>query len=372
MFRLGFLWVAALATLGLIVAGAVKFSGSQVVAKQTYSQEATPVAAAPVGKEQFADLVEALGTANANESVTVTAKITNVITKLAFDSGELVRAGDVIAELNDAEASANLAVARATLAEAQRELNRSSQLSSRGVASQQSIDELNSNLQRAEAQVRTLEAQLADCVIRAPFAGVVGLRKASVGMLVRPGDTIATLDDISVIKLDFTVPERFLSVVTPGAKLEAQTAAFPGENFEGQISQVDTRIDPVTRSATVRAIISNPDRRLIPGMLMTVEVTREVREGLAAPELAVVRQGDATFVYVVEKRERGSVSARRNVTTGARHDGLVEITAGLKEGEMVVSNGVHRLRDGGPVVIKPDGPAGKTPEKVAAAAGQGT
>jgi membrane fusion protein (multidrug efflux system) len=367
MFRLGFLWVAALVALALVAAAVVKINMLRDAGAQGFVQEATPVTAGPVTEMEFADLVEALGTSGANESVAITSKVTDIISRIDYESGDAVRAGDVIAELADAEESALLAEARSTLQEAERELARFSELSSRGVASQQSVDELNSNYERAQARVRTIEARLADRIVRAPFDGVVGLRNASPGMLVRPGDVIATLDDISVIKLDFTVPERFLSAVTPGTKLEAEAAAYPGETFVGEVSQVDTRIDPVTRSATVRALIDNEDGRLIPGMLMVVEVMRDVRKSLAVPELAIVRRGEAAFVYVVQEGERGSIVRRRTVSTGARRDGMLEITQGLEAGEIVVSSGTHRLREAAPVVVT-EAPF----ERVAAAVGRGT
>jgi membrane fusion protein (multidrug efflux system) len=367
MIRLGFLWIALLAAVVLIAAAAFKLHVLDAGASsQGFAQQATPVAVEPARRVEFADVVEALGTANANESVSITSKVTETVSRIAYDSGDLVQAGDVLAELADAEEAANLTEGRSTLEEALRERSRYNELESRGVASQQTLDQLDSNVERARARVRTIEARLADRIVRAPFAGVVGLRQASPGMLARPGDVIATLDDVSVIKLDFTIPEHFLAAVVQGSRLEAEAAAYPGETFVGQVSQIDSRVDPVTRTATVRALVDNADRRLYPGMLMVVEVVRDVRQSIAAPELALVRRGDAAFVYVVQETPRGSVASQRAVTTGARRDGMVEILSGLEEGELVVSKGVHRLRDGAPVVV-----AGAAPSDQVAAAGRG-
>lgn len=351
MTRLGFLWVSALVGLALVGAATFRLMQNDRASQQGFAPQAIPVAVESVGSMEFADLVEALGTAHANESVTVTSKVTDVVSRIAFESGEFVTAGQVLVELADAEEASTLTEARSALDQAEREVARYGELSSRGVAAEQQLETLRSAADQARARVRTIEARLADRIVRAPFDGVVGLRDASPGMLVRPGDVIATLDDVSQIKLDFTVPEGFLGAVTPGAKLEATAAAYPGEVFLGEVTQIDSRVDPVTRSATVRAIIDNADRRLLPGMLMVVEVVRDERQSLAVPELAVTRQADTAFVYVVTEGERGAVALRRDVVTGARRDGMVEITSGLQPGETVVSKGVHRLRDRAPVVV---------------------
>lgn len=352
MFRYGFLIVVVAAAAALAGAAFWKIDTRDAAGGDgPRGSRALPVAVEQVRAEDFADVVEALGTARANESVTVTSKVTDVVSRIAFESGDLVEAGDVLAELTDTEEAADLAEARATLAEARREAERFSELETRGVASGQRIDELNSAVDRASARVRSIEARLADRIIRAPFRGVVGLRNASPGMLVRPGDAIATLDDVSVMKLDFTVPERFLAVMTPGAALQARAAAYPDDVFEGSVDHVDSRVDPITRSAVVRAVAPNDDGRLRPGMLLVVQVTRNVRRSLSAPELALLREGDQSFVYVVTADETGARAMRRDVVTGARRDGRVEIVSGLDGSETIVAEGVHRLRDGAPVEV---------------------
>lgn len=353
MNRYLFLVVAAAvaALLGLAATFKLMTSGDDEAAGGRGRGGAVQVAIETVGREEFSDVVEALGTARANESVTITSKVTDVISRIAFDSGDEVEAGDVLAELADAEEAADLAEARATLNETLRELERFEELQSRGVASAQRIDELRSGVDRARARVRAIEARLADRIIRAPFQGVIGLRNASPGMLVRPGDPIATLDDVSVMKLDFTVPERFLADMTRGSTMAARAAAYPDDLFIGEVDHMDSRVDPVTRSVVVRAIVPNDDRRLRPGMLLVVEVTRDLRTSLSVPELALSREGDQAFVFVVEENDAGAQVSRRNVTTGTRRGGRIEITSGLMDSDAIVSEGVHRLRDGSAVVI---------------------
>jgi membrane fusion protein (multidrug efflux system) len=364
MLRLTFLWLVVAAAVALVAATAYKLTRADDGGPGGPGgfAQATPVEVHVVEPVAFADLVEALGTARANESVSITSKVTDVIGALEFDSGDTVHAGDILATLADAEEAASLNEARATYQEALRERDRTEDLATRGVAARQSLDELNSNVDRAKARMDSIEARLADRVVRAPFDGVIGLRDASPGMLVRPGDVIATLDDVSVIKLDFTVPELFLGAIHEGETIEAQAAAYPDAVFEGQVSQIDSRVDPVTRSATVRALIDNADGRILPGMLMVVEVVRNERQSLAVPELAIVRRGDEAFVYVVETGEGGAVARSRTVQTGARKDGLVEITAGLEAGERVVAAGTHRINEGSRVVVPADAaPGPQTP-----------
>jgi len=310
-----------------------------------------PVAVATVPSVEFADVVEALGTARANETVTITARVTDTISRINFESGQRVDAGTILVELTDTEEAAGLTEARTTLREARRDLDRTNDLIARAVVPQSRLDEATAAVERAAARVASIEAQLADRIVRAPFAGIVGLREVSLGGLVRPGDTIARLDDTSRIKLDFTVPERFLAVVAPGMEIAAQTSAYPGEVFSGEIAQIDSRIDPVTRSVIIRAEIENLDGRLLPGQLMTVEVRRDIRDRPAVPGAALTRYLDQTYVYVVESSDGETVVRQRTITLGRRSGTMVEVLSGLETGERIIAEGVHRVRDGAAVTI---------------------
>lgn len=310
-----------------------------------------PVSVYEVAPREFADVVEALGTAGSNESVVVTAKVSDTIARINFESGERVEAGHILVELATAEEAAGLSEARATLRETEREIARTRDLTERGVAPQSRLDEALAGLERARARVEAIEARVADRIIRAPFAGTVGLREVSLGQLVRPGDPIARLDDTSVIKLDFTVPERFLSELSAGMEVQARTSAFPDEIFAGEIAQIDSRVDPVTRAVTVRALVDNEDGRLLPGQLMTVEVRRDVRVRPAVPGSAITRYGEDVFVFVVAEVERGTMARQREISIGKREGAMIEVLEGLQPGELVVSEGVHRVRDGMPVEI---------------------
>ncbi|WP_019960823.1 efflux RND transporter periplasmic adaptor subunit [Woodsholea maritima] len=353
MKRAGFLW----AVLALFVVMSAVVLGKMVLTPSAPQGGprggAMPVAAFEVPNYPFADTVAALGTARANETVTITARVSDTISRINFESGDQVAQNQILVELTDTEEAADLTEARTTVREASRELERIHDLVSRGVVSQSRLDEVQASVDRARARVASIEARLADRIVRAPFAGVVGLREVSLGELVGPGDAIANLDDTGIIKLDFTLPERFLAVVSAGMEIAAQTSAYPDEVFVGLISQVDTRIDPVTRTVTVRAQIDNAEGRLLPGQLMTVEVRRDMRSNPAVPGASLTRYLDQTYVFVVMpgEGERPASVRRQDIEIGMRANGLVEVTQGLEPGMMIVGEGVHRIRDGMPVMV---------------------
>lgn len=314
--------------------------------------EVTPVAVAEVREIEFADVITAAGNARANESVAVTSKVADIIKQVLFESGDYVEAGQLLAELVDTEEAAALNEARTTLAEAQRKHERMAELAQSGYVAAQLRDEAESDAKRAAAQVSAVEARMTDRKIRAPFAGVVGLRNVTAGERIDTSTVIATLNDVSVIKLDFAAPERFLSTIAPGQRVNARVAAYPGEVFRGRVTSIDNQVDRASRSVTARAEIPNDDGRLVPGMLLSVEVRRDERDRPAIPESALMRQADQAYVFVVETDEEGEqVARRREVEVGLRAHGQVEVLAGVRPGELVVADGTHRTRDGGYVRI---------------------
>lgn len=331
------------------------------------------VEAGVVAARGFADTVQALGTAQARESIVVAAKVTDVISAIKFDSGDRVTKGQVLVVLSNVEQEADLAEARAALTSATREYDRFTELGARGFAPKARLEQAQASYEQARARVAALESRMADRTIRAPFAGVMGLRTASPGALVRPGDAIATLDDTSAIKLDFDVPEVHLSRMPRGAELTATTAAYPGQTFSGRIDDVDSRIDPRTRTVKVRAIIANQSGALKPGMLMTVNVAANPRSTIAVPEMAVVETMGGASVFKVVDKDGKTIAKPTDVTLGARAGGYVEVLAGLAAGDRIVTEGVQRARPGQPIridAIAPDGAPEKNgaPEKPAATA----
>jgi membrane fusion protein (multidrug efflux system) len=243
--------------------------------------------------------------------------------------------------------------AKARLAEAEQQFERVKSLEATGSASASLLDERRRDLRAARATLAAIESQLADRLIKAPFEGVVGLRNISLGALVEPGDVITTLDDDRVMKLDFPVPSLFLPSLVPGLSIEAQAPALDDQAFKGEVASISSRVDPVTRSVQVRALIENPERQLRPGLLMRVELLRDPREAVMVPEAAILQRGKAHRVLVVEEDAEGQTRAQsRPVQVGLRRPGEVEIVAGLSPGERVITHGADKARPGQPVQVR--------------------
>lgn len=320
----------------------------------------SPVTIAEVRDEQFVDVISVVGTAFANESVAVTSKVSEVVSRILFESGSFVKAGDVLIELANTEELAALEEAQSTLVEARRERDRTRELVADGLAPSQRRDEAESNYERAAARVSAIEARLADRMIRAPFDGIIGLRNISPGKLIQAGTAVAILNDVSVIKLDFEVPERFLAFVQRDQEVAAKSTAYPDETFRGVVTHIDNQVDRVSRTVTVRAEIPNHDKRLVPGMHLRAEVRSDRRTNPAIPESAAMRIDDHVYVFVVLQDDEGDFVQRRRITLGRRNNGLMEVTGGLEAGESVVADGTHRTRDGGRVRVSGSRSSGGT------------
>ncbi len=313
----------------------------------SFSQKPVSVIVEPVRSERIAFELEALGTAGANESVEVTSKVVNQVTTVRFEEGQQVRRGDVLVELDGAQARADVAVAEAALAESRSQYERSRELYATKVLSDSQIEQIEATFKANEARVAAARARLGDTVVRAPFGGRVGLRRISVGSLISPGTVITTLDDTSTIKLDFTIPETFLSAVRPGLEITARSVAYPDKAFTGRVSSVDTRVDPSTRSVTVRAELPNPEGLLKPGMFLTVRLSRGAVDALLVPEHALVPEQGDVFVFVV----KDGAAEKRLIHTGERRVGEVQVLDGLSAGDVVVTEGTQKLRPGSAVSI---------------------
>jgi membrane fusion protein (multidrug efflux system) len=331
----GYLMVSAL------LAGAINIHAAE-------SPKSAPkhVIVAPVVSEEISDRVEALGTARANESVNITSNVTEKIREIHFEDGQKVTAGDVLVILDQAEEKANLKQAEAVRGERKLALDRLLQLEERKLAPTDEIDRTRLELEQAEASISAIKTRISDRVIRAPFDGVVGLRNISAGALVEIGDLIATLDDTSQIKLDFSVPAMFLAELKPGLKIKARATALDNRVYQGDVKSIDSRVDPVTRSVQVRALLPNPDGSIIPGILMQVDLLRNTRQALVIPEAALLPMANKQYVMVRINKDGKDTVAKREVEIGIRLPGYVEILSGLTAGEYVVTHGNSKVRPG--------------------------
>lgn len=292
--------------------------------------------------------VEALGTARANEAIDVRPQVSEVVTAIRFEEGQRVEAGAVLVELENSEALADVAEARANLVDLDNQLRRTRKLFETRAVAASELDQRIAQREAARAALAAAESRLSDSKVRAPFAGRVGLRTVSLGSLVSPATIITTLDDTDTIKLDFDVPETAIAQLEEEMTVEAHSAAWPELLFRGNVSSIDTRVDPVSRTVTVRALVPNDEGRLRPGMFLTVALLRTDVRALVIPEQAIVPEQSRQYVFVVGAENRVE---KREVRTGRRRPGQVEILSGLEDGERVIAEGTQKARPGGNVEI---------------------
>tara|TARA_B100000700_G_C15030788_1_gene850407 strand:- start:1828 stop:2883 length:1056 start_codon:yes stop_codon:yes gene_type:complete len=315
------------------------------------SQPSVPVRTQIVAMSEYRDVIEALGTAQANETVEITSQTQDIVDAIYFDSGDRVEQGQLLAELNARKEVARVQQLQFSLNEAERQLERLTSLRRQNAASQQQVEEQDVEVNRLQAELEVAEATLAEMKIYAPFTGRVGIREVSPGALVAPGDIFTTLDDISPIKVDFSVPERYFASLAVDQEVIARNRAYPAEQFRGRITSIDSRIDPVTRSVRVRAKLGNDDERLRPGMLLQITLLRSIDEALILPEKALLPIQNRQYVFILTPDNRAK---QVEVTIGRRKPGVVEIVDGIKPGDEVIVEGLVRLRDGIPVDVRED------------------
>ncbi|WP_426012367.1 efflux RND transporter periplasmic adaptor subunit [Caulobacter sp. DWR2-3-1b2] len=302
-----------------------------------------------VKPRDFTDRVEVLGVAKGRQSVTITSNTAELITNVHFSDGQAVSKGQVLVELKADQENAGIAEAQARYAQADREYTRWKTLADKGIAPRATAEQYLAARDTARAAVSSASAQKLDRVIRAPFSGVVGISDIAPGALISPGTPIVSLDDVSMIRVDFSVPDRYLPILRNGLMITAAPDALPGETFTGRIAQIDTRIDPATRALKARAEFPNAGGRLKPGMLIKVGIDQGQHQALAVPEAAIQFEGTQASVFLIAKGPKGQVARRTTVQTGLSSDGFVEIVSGLKAGDKIVGDGLNRVQDGAPI-----------------------
>ncbi len=311
-----------------------------------------------VEMQVLADEIESVGTSVANESLDLTAKVTETVFNVNFEDGDYVEKGKVLVELVNADEASRLAEAQANVDDALRQLERVGNLSVRNLVASTELDSARTNVETAKARLEGVMVAMEDRLVRAPFDGYLGFRNISEGTLLTPNTVISTLDDISIIKLDFTIPEMYLADVKAGQKIKAQSIVYGDKVFEGTVSNVGSRINPVTRGVAVRATIDNDDLQLRPGMLMTVGLELNSKNALVVPERAIIAAQGLQYAFTVDAENKVT---RKQVSLGRRRAGMVEITSGLQEGEQVVSEGTFRVRPG--MTVQPEGAAPVAPPR---------
>jgi membrane fusion protein (multidrug efflux system) len=305
-----------------------------------------PVEAEIAKAERIAQEIIAVGSLRSNESVTLSSEIAGRITGIHFREGQPVNKGALLFELDDSVYRAELEQARAGLALSERNHERAKELFGRSLISARERDEAAARLDVDRAAVSLAEARLAKARIRAPFEGVVGLRAVSPGDYIAAGQPLAPLEQLSVLKADFRLSEAALSAIKVGQTLNLEVDAYPGKTFPGRVYAIDPRLAEATRSIGVRARVPNDQGELRPGLFARVRlVIAERGEAVLVPEQSIIPQADQLFVYVIEDGK----AAMRPVQLGLRQAGRVEVTSGVRPGDVVITAGAQKIGPGAPV-----------------------
>ena len=323
------------------------------------------VEATKVSRVALPQGITAVGSLRSDESVTLRPEVAGRISAIQFREGERVAKGAPLVKLDPSVAEAEAQQARANLTLAKAKYDRAVDLQGKGFISSQAKDEAENNLKVAEASLALAEAKLAKLSIAAPFSGIIGLRSVSIGDYVKEGADMVNLESIDPLKVDFRVPEIYLTQIHVGQTLQMTLDAMPGKAYEGKVIAINPLVDAAGRAVVIRAQVPNPDTKLRPGMFARVRLlTRDLQEALVVPEQAIVPQGDEWYVFrVVDGKAQ-----RAKVEIGQRRDGKAEVVKGLQDGDVIVTAGQLKIREGVPVqVAETAGAAPAQPPKAEAA-----
>jgi membrane fusion protein (multidrug efflux system) len=323
-----------------------------------FSMPPMPVEVAQASVQKVEDKFESVGTIEAIEAITVVSEIDAAVINLPFQEGSFVKRGEPIAQLDDSQLGAEFARAEALEKQSHTTYERVKAVVDQKAGTPQDLDDAAAGLKVADANLALAKARSSKTRILAPFDGMIGARRVSVGTFLRTGQAITELANIDEIRVSFSAPERFLPQLTGGAEVGVSTTAYPGYEVKGKIVAIEPMLDPGTRSARVVAMLSNPGRKFRPGMSANVYAVLSQRpRAITIPSEAVFASGNQSFVFVVKP---DSTAARVAITLGTRLADVVEVVQGLDPGTKVVRAGHQKLFDGAkvmPIVSQPPGSA---------------
>jgi membrane fusion protein (multidrug efflux system) len=361
---------ASLVVLALALASCGRGGAGRAGGRAGFQMPPMPVEVSPVETRAVRDQFRALGGIEASEIIEVTSEMAGVVRELPFGEGLPAAKGALLARLDDLEAGADAARAEAQRELAQSNARRAAALAEQQLISQQSLDDVRTALKIAEANESQVKARLGKTRIRAPWSGLVGRRRVSVGAYVRAGDPITEMARVDEVRVAFAAPERYMGELRPGIPVDVSTPAFPGRSFTGRLAVVDPNVDSETRTVQLVARVPNPGHLLKSGMSANVAVTFSERPGaLVVPDEAVFAEGSQSFVFVVRA---DSTVTRTAIQLGLRDSSRVEVLHGLEPGQQVVRAGHQKLFEGARVMpITEAGAAAPGAPRGAKAAGSG-
>ena len=363
MLRRRMLIMLAVVLLIVLVLGGYKaFSIYQQIQMFSAPKPPVSIAAAVAVERSWQERLPAVGSLKALQGVELSLETAGTVKALHFESGQPVKAGQLLLELDSSEETALLGTAQADLGLARVDFGRGGHLVGSQAISRGEYDRLRAQFQRNQAVVDQLQASLAKKSMRAPFSGTIGIRQVDIGDYLASGTVIATLQDISSLYVDFNVAEQALPRLSLGQQVQVQVAAYPDQLFPATLSAINPKVEESTRNLLVRATLANPEGKLLPGMFANLQVLLpDPQPQVVVPESAITYTLYGNSVYVVTRKppedgkgEPQLLADRRTVETGERREGLVVIHKGLKAGEQVVIAGQLKLTQGAPIRISPD------------------
>ncbi|MFV3328878.1 efflux RND transporter periplasmic adaptor subunit [Pseudomonas sp. NY15372] len=369
MLRRRMLIMLAVVLLIVLALGGIKaFSIYQQVQMFSAPKPPVSVAAALAEQRQWQERLPAVGSLKAFQGVELSLEVAGTVKSLHFESGQQVKAGQLLLQLDHDQETALLGTAQADLGLAKVDFGRGSQLVGDAAISRGEFDRLTAQYRRNQAVVDQLKASLAKKTISAPFSGTIGIRQVDVGDYLASGTVIATLQDLSSLYVDFNVPEQALPQLNLGQQVLVQVAAYPGQTFPATLSAINPKVEESTRNLLVRATLANPDGKLLPGMFASLLVLLpNPQPQVVVPESAITYTLYGNSVYVVtQKKDKDGqpesnadgqpqlIAEQRTVKTGERRDAVVVVSEGLKAGEQVVTAGQLKLTPGAAIRISAD------------------
>ncbi|QJQ22288.1 efflux RND transporter periplasmic adaptor subunit [Pseudomonas sp. SK] len=369
MLRRRMLIMLAVVLLIVLALGGYKaFSIYQQIQMFTAPRPPITVAAALAEQRPWQERLPAVGSLKALQGVELSLEVEGIVKALHFDSGQQVKAGQLLLQLNDDQETALLGTAQADLGLAKVDFGRGSQLVGDAAISRGEFDRLTAQYRRNQALVEQLKASKSKKSINAPFSGTIGIRQVDVGDYLAAGTVIATLQDLSSLYVDFNVPEQALPRLSVGQQVLVQVAAYPGQTFPASLSAINPKVDEATRNLLVRATMANPDGKLLPGMFASLLILLpNPQPRVVVPESAITYTlyGNSVYVATPKKDKDGKpvnddkgqpqlTAEQRTVQTGERRDGLVVVSKGLQAGEQVVTAGQLKLTPGAAIRIGED------------------
>ncbi|MGC2458792.1 MAG: efflux RND transporter periplasmic adaptor subunit [Gallionellaceae bacterium] len=347
---------------GVIMGGVVAFQGfkNKMIAQGIRAQANPPqtVSTTVAQESSWQPTVEALGSFSASEQASLSAEVSGLVTAIHFDSGQKIRAGQPLVELNPAPLQAQLGQLEAQAALAEVNLKRDEAQLKIQAISQAMVDTDAAMLKSAQAQVREQKALIAQKTIAASFSGQLGIRQVNLGQYLAPGASVVTLQKLDPMEVDFTVPQSQIDLIRVGMKAAIDSSAAPGKTFNATVTAIEPQLDTTTRNLKVRARVPNPKGELLPGVFATVRITEgKPRQYVTLPNAAVAYNPYGATVFIVKddgKEADGKpklVAEQRFITTGPTRGDQVAVLNGVKAGETVVTAGQLKLRNGSHILV---------------------